>query len=243
MEKVKEEVKATEVTETRKKAPTTKAAKKEAAPKLTQEDIILQLQAQLLETQKQLMAISQSVAMGANQPQVIIQKEQTSGARKIKCINMMENELNVSTKPDGKGVVYTFPGFRSSWNIKFDELSDIVAAYPNTMQKGILYIADKQAVEELSLSDYYEDILKPEVVEELVYLREDGDVELFISMESNLQAQTAVKIAKLINNGEKMDYNKLRRIKDAIGIDLEEVAKELKLTDPDVSKEEKQKLI
>ena len=43
-----------------------------------------------------------------------------------------------------------------------------------------------------------------------------------------MQESTAVEIAKLMNANERMDYNYLREIKEKTGLDIEEIAKELK---------------
>ena len=112
--------------------------------------------------------------------------------------------------------------------IKYDDLSDIVSSYPYTMENGIIYICDRDVVEALGLSDEYEHLYTKEIMDRVVYLREQSDVDIFIGMEKHMQESTAVEIAKLMNLNERMDYNYLREIKEKTGIDIEQIAKDLK---------------
>lgn len=175
--------------------------------------------------------------------QIIIQKETTMNGKKVKCINITNNEINVSTDRDGAGKTFTFKQFGDYKMIKFDDLSDIVSSYPYTMGHGLVYISDKEVVEELGLSDEYLTIYTPEMIGELVYLRRNGDVDLLLGMEENLLKSTVKTIANLFNANERFDYNDLKKIKDKSGYDIEELAKELKLADLSVEREEKEKLI
>ena len=120
----------------------------------------------------------------------------------------------------------------------FDDIADIVASYPNTMEGGLCYICDPKAVEALGLSEEYKNIYNKEIMDRIVWLREESDVDLFIGMDKNLQESTSIEIAKLINSNERMDYNYLRRIKDECGIDIEGIAKELKELDKKANEED-----
>ena len=183
-------------------------------------EMLKQMQEQMAQLQAQVEASKSNV--------VIAQPEKTLNGKKVKCINMMNNPLNVSTEPDGQGRVFSFDKYGDSRLIKFDDLADIVASYPNTIEKGLLLIANKEAVAELGLEDDYGDIITKDAMDELVYLRRASDVDLFICMSPELQKSTATKIAELLNANESMDFNYLRKIKDVTGFDIEEIAKELK---------------
>lgn len=153
------------------------------------------------------------------------QKENSLVGKKIKCINLMHNPLNVSTEPLGRGKVFEFQKYGDTKLIKFDELSDIVASYPNTMEQGLLYIANPEAVEELGLSDEYVDVVPKELLDTLVYLRRDMDVDVFVSLPRTMQDSIAVEIARLINVNETIDLNRLKKIKDETGIDIDAISK------------------
>ncbi len=173
--------------------------------------------------------MAQLQAQIASPTQVVVaQADKGLSGKKIKCINMMNNPLNVSTEPNGQGRVFSFDKYGDVRLIKFDDLADIVANYPNTIEKGLMLIANKEAVAELGLEDDYGDVLTKDVMDELVYLRRESDVDLFICMSAELQKSTATRIAELLNANESMDFNYLRKIKDVTGFDIEEIAKELK---------------
>ena len=175
----------------------------------------------LLKLQSQLNDVTMKLASGV----IPTAKETTLTGKKIRCINLMRNPLNVTTEPLGRGKAFEFSKYGDSKLIKFDELSDIVSAYPNTMEQGLLYIANPLAVEELGLSEEYENIHTKEMLDELIYLRRDMDVDIFVSMPKALQKSTATEIARLINANESIDWNRLKKIKDETNIDIDEIAK------------------
>jgi hypothetical protein len=57
-------------------------------------------------------------------------------------------------------------------------------------------------------------------MDEIVYLREDKDVDLLIGMDKALLESTIVEIARLYHAGEAMEPNKLARIKKELGYDI-----------------------
>lgn len=197
----------------------------ELEQKNDQSELIKQLMAQI-EAQNKAMAEMQA-KMNA-QPTVVVQKDNGMGAKKVKCINLMHNIVNVSTEPEGQGRLYMFEKYGDYKMIKYDDLSDIVSSYPYTMENGLIYICDRDVVESLGLSDEYEHLYTKEIMDRVVYLREQSDVDIFIGMEKHMQESTAVEIAKLMNANERMDYNYLREIKEKTGIDIEQIAKDLK---------------
>ena len=193
-----------------------------------QNEIIKQLMEQIAEQNKKMEELQSKINENDN----------NFGIKKIKCINLMHNPLNISTEPNGMGRVYSFKKYGDSRMIKFDDIADIVASYPNTMEGGLCYICDPNAVEALGLSEEYKNIYNKEIMDRIVWLREESDVDLFIGMDKNLQESTSIEIAKLINSNERMDYNYLRRIKDECGIDIEGIAKELKELDKKANEED-----
>lgn len=192
-----------------------------------QDELIKQLMAQIEEQNKKMAEMQSQIN---NQPQTTIIQQSNNGlsGKKVKVVNLMHNPLNISTEPNGMGRVYTFRDYGDSRLIKFDDLADIVAAYPYTMEHGLAYICDKEVVEELGLSDEYAKLFDKERMDKVVWLREESDLDLFLGMDINLQESAAKRIAELINANERMDYNYLRTIKEKTGIDIEEIAKELK---------------
>ena len=195
----------------------------------SQDELIKKLMAQL-EEQNAKMAEMQKQIENNNQPQTVVVNNENNSIRgkKVKVVNLMQNPLNISTEQNGNGRVYSFKNYGDSRLIKFDDLADIVASYPYTMEHGLAYICDKEVVEELGLTDDYAKLFDKERMDKVVKLREESDLDLFLGMDINLQESAARRIAELINANERMDYNYLRTIKEKTGIDIEAIAKELK---------------
>lgn len=196
----------------------------EKTNEVDQSDLIQKLMAQI-DAQNKAMAELQAKV---NQQPIIVQQDSGFSGKKIKCINLMYNPVNISTEPNGQGRVYTFEKYGESRMIKFDELSDIVASYPYTMENGLIYICNPEVVEIFGLSDDYAKLYTKDVIDKITYLREEEDLEMFLGMEKHMQESIAVEIAKLLNSNERMDYNYLRRIKEECNLDIELIAKELK---------------
>ena len=193
----------------------------------SQDELIKKLMAQL-EEQNAKMAEMQKQIENKSQTVVVNNDNNSIRGKKVKVINLMQNPLNLSTEPNGMGRVFTFNKYGDSKLIKFDDLADIVSAYPYTMENGLAYICDREVVEELGLADEYTKLFNKEKMDKVVWLRDESDLDLFLGMDINLQESAARRIAELINANEKMDYNYLRTIKEKTGIDIEEIARELK---------------
>ena len=206
-----------------------------------QDELIKKLMLQIEEQNKKMAEMQEQIK---NQPQVpttIIQQTNNGlSGKKVKVVNLMHNTLNIATEPRGMGRVYTFKEYGDSRLIKYDDLADIVAAYPRTMEGGFAYICDKEVVEALGLADDYQKLFDKETMDKVMKLREESDLELFLGMDIKLQESTAKKIAERINANERVDYNYIRIIKEKTGIDIEAIANDLKDFGKKPEKEDKE---
>ena len=182
-------------------------------------NLIESMQAQMKEMQDKI---------STAQPIVVNTVSENNGRRKVRVMSLMYNPVNVSTEPYGTGKVFEFSNFGEVRPISFDDLYDIVASYPNTMKNGMLYICDKDIVKELGMEDEYENIYDKDMIDRIKYLRTDADADLFIGMSKSMRESVARESAELMNKNEKMDLNILRKIKDNTGIDIEDIAKNIK---------------
>lgn len=223
----------TKTTSTRGRKPKTKveetAKVEDSSTADIQSELIQKLMAQI-EEQNKAMAELQAKVNNAQQT-VIVAQNDTMRGKKIKCINLMHCAVNISTEPYGQGRVFTFNKYGDYKMIKFDDLSDIVSAYPYTMENGLIYICDKTAVEELGLSDEYNKLYTKEIMDKIVFLREQTDVDMFLGMEKNMQESTAMEIARKIYANERIDRNFIFDIKEKTGIDIDQLVEELKDND------------
>jgi hypothetical protein len=221
---------------TTKKTTTRKTTAKKAEPKKTTEVVeeVKEVKADandaLKEQNEQLLAMiaqmqSQIIALQSNNAQP---KEQSGlsalNGKQIKLVSLMKCPINISTEPDGQGTVKTFEKYGDTRMVKFDVLSDMVASYKNTFEKGLIYIADKTAVDELGLTDEYDKICDKKVLDEISDLMTDSAVELFCNIDEALQESVATDIARNMTNGQKYDLNKIRDIKERTKFDIEKMA-------------------
>lgn len=110
------------------------------------------LQKMLVSMQEQITAL---MKQGTSAPQVQVIKDVGSSGKKVKVMSLIHNPINVSTDVNGGGRVKSFDKYGDVRTIKFDDLSDMVSAYPNTFNKGYLYIMDNDVINELGLTDEY----------------------------------------------------------------------------------------
>jgi len=193
-----------------------------------QDEVIAKLMAQIEEQNKKMAELQSQINKQPQSTTIIQQTNNGLSGKKIKVVNLMHNPLNLSTEPNGMGRVFTFREYGDSRLIKYDDLADIVAAYPNTMEGGLAYICDKEVVESLGLAEEYEKLFDKTTMDKVVKLREESDLELFLGMNKDLQESTARKIAERLNANERVDYNYINIIKEKTGIDIEAIAESLK---------------
>lgn len=231
-ETIVDDILATEKPTTKKEKATTKAEKTEkvAEPKTVdaEKEDLKEQNKQMAEMLKQMQAQIEQLKAESNKVQVI----QTVGSsgKKVKVINLAHCPVSVSTEGDGQGIVKTFNKYGDVLTIKFDVLSDMVANYQNTFSRGYLRILDKDVVDELSLTDEYEELYTKEMIDEIINLQTDGAVDLFINMDDTLRETTARTIAMNLKNGQVYDFNRLHRIEKETGINIEKLSENENLT-------------
>ena len=232
-ETIVDDILATEKPTTKKEKVTTKTEKTEKVEKTTktvdaEKEDLKEQNKQMAEMLKQMQAQIEQLKAESNKVQVI----QTVGSsgKKVKVINLAHCPVSVSTEGDGQGIVKTFNKYGDVLTIKFDVLSDMVANYQNTFSRGYLRILDKDVVDELSLTDEYEELYTKEMIDEIINLQTDGAVDLFINMDDTLRETTARTIAMNLKNGQVYDFNRLHRIEKETGINIEKLSENENLT-------------
>lgn len=210
------------------------AEKKATAKAPTKQDI----QKELKETKDALKdamdLIAQMKEQMKQQPQVtVVNTTEKRPNAKLKCINLYHGHLNVSTRPDGRGRVYEFKEYGQVQYIKYDDMLDIISSYPNTMASGLLYIADKDFCDEQNVYEDMDKVYTKEMLDKIVYLREDMDVELLKGMSKPMLESTIMEIARLYNANEAMEPNKLAEIKRDLGYDIIKIAEDIRVDSPE----------
>ncbi len=210
------------------KKTTTKPKTEEAVVEEVKTDdsakMIEQLMAQIAEQNK---LIAEMQKASQNQTVTVEHTESKLGAKKIKCINAYNGMLNIATEPYGQGRAFQFEKLGDTRLIRFDDLADCVASYPNTFEKGYVLIADKQAVEALGLTEDYEALSDLKELKEIVRMNKQEHFDLFTGLDETMQKSYARNIAERINQKEAVDYNLLSKIKDECNIDIIKIADDL----------------
>lgn len=165
------------------------------------------------------------------QPQVTV-VQQSDGRRsnsKIKCMSLSHEPVNIATLPLGQGRVFEFKEYGQTIYIKYDDMLDVISAYPNTIGSGLIYIADKEFCEEQGVYDDINQIYTKDLLDKIVRLRDDVDVELLGGMSKPLLESTVRRIAELYNANERYEANKLDTIKRDLGYDIVQIAEDIKV--------------
>ena len=149
---------------------------------------------------------------------------------KVKVISLLENQLNLSTQPNGTGKIYTFSKLGDSKIIRMQDLEEIlsIVQYREQAEKGYYYICNADVVEEFGLTEEYEKIMNDKVLAEVETLKSDNAVDIFVGLNKTVQGSLARKMAENIASGARLDRNKLEDIRLATDIDIEKMADEFK---------------
>ena len=210
------------------------AEKKTTAKAPTKQDIQKELDETKTALKDAMDLIAQMKEQMAQQPQVtVVNATERRPNAKLKCINLYHGHLNVSTRPNGRGRVYEFKEYGQVQYIKYDDMLDIISSYPNTMASGLLYIADKDFCEEQNVYEDIDKVYTKEMLDKIVYLRDDMDVELLKGMSAPMLESTVMEIARLYNANEAMEPNKLAEIKRDLGYDIIKIAEDIRVDSPE----------
>ena len=149
---------------------------------------------------------------------------------KVKVISLLENQLNLSTQPNGSGKIYTFSKLGDSKVIRMQDLEDIlsIVQYREQAEKGYFYICNADVVEEFGLTEEYENIVNDKILADVETLKSDNAVDVFIGLSKTVQNSLARKMAESIADGARLDRNKLEDIRLATDVDIEKMANEFK---------------
>lgn len=157
-----------------------------------------------------------------------VPQSKTYDSRYIKVYNMLNNKLNISTEKDGKGRVYTFHTFGHSNLILNDDLVDIVRNQYSAATEGKFFIADKEFVDTLGLTRFYEKIISPEELLRVIETKKSKEaVDIFKSVTPS-QQQTIIDLLVLRVKDNKYDADVVDKISRESGIKIIAKAEEAK---------------
>lgn len=190
---------------------------------LQKDEEINQMKIMMMQMQQQIMMLSQQ-----NQPVQQAQGEEyVSIYKSIPVMSMYDGMLNISTKPNGRGKIYTFNRFGEVRNIVYNDLRDVIASHFNFAKDGMFYIMDDKVVEENGLTDYYKDILTKNQLEQVMEQDKNLILDTFPKINKSQQEVIVDILTRKIAMNEDVDLNKVAVISESIGKDIREMAKDL----------------
>lgn len=186
----------------------------------TLENSVKDVEKQMEEMRKMMEALS--VASTSNTFET--KKNKIDADEEIAVISLTPNVVYLTTEGMGRGDVFEFDGYGDILDITMGELKTLVSHNKSFFQQGVIFIQNEDAVKQLRLKKYYENILSDEVLSSLLNQRSSKVVEIY-KMASNAQQDNIVKmICEKKYKNEDIDANILKEIGDLCGknlIDLE----------------------
>lgn len=148
--------------------------------------------------------------------------------KRVKCVNTINSILQVSTRSDGTGRLYTFRNYGESLLIRLDELTDIYATCPEIIRNGYLYICDRDAIELLGLEDIYDNLYNSNEINKIVELSDELSIDKIKATNKSLRDEILGMIIKNIAKGKVYDLNKIGELNKTFDIDINKLASEYK---------------
>ena len=128
----------------------------------------------------------------------------------------------------GSGREYNFKGFGVSIEIPYADLANIVQKHFKFFEKGYLYVNDARFTKTNGLDQITSKILTKEQIEVIIYGDNQSSLALFekgTTSQKNIIASMLIK--ELVENKD-IDMNKIKKISDFVGFDLNQRAEEFK---------------
>jgi len=148
----------------------------------------------------------------------------------VKVMSLVNNPLNLGTRPHGKGKMFRFENFGDIKSLFYSELLEVIENHPNFFQAGYFFILDNRVIEENNWHETYAKILSKEQMES-IYSNSDGAISLFKTSNAKQQSVIVDYFIDRIIMGKPVDRNLIADISEISGVDILERAKGS--TDPD----------
>lgn len=187
---------------------------------------IEQLERQLAEMKSMLESLSAKPKRQTRQPREKVEKklETLSPNTYVKVMSLVNNPLNLGTRPHGKGKMFRFENFGDIKSMFYSELLEVIENHPNFFQAGYFFILDNRVIEENNWHETYSKILSKEQMES-VYNNVDGAINLFKTSNAKQQSVIVEYFIDRIIMGKPVDRNLIAEISEISGVDILERAK------------------
>lgn len=145
----------------------------------------------------------------------------------VKVMNLLNNPLNLSTRPRGKGKTFRLENFGDIKSMFYSELLEVIENHPNFFSAGYFYILDPRVIEENNYVEVYEKILTKDKMEQ-IFSNSTGALEMFSSANKKQQNVIIEYFVEKIQKNEPVDFNLIAGMSRTSGIDIMKRAEETK---------------
>lgn len=146
-------------------------------------------------------------------------KEQLSPNTYIKTMSLVNNVLNLSTKPHGRGKTFRFENFGDIKSLFYSELLEVIENHPNFFRAGYFYILDSRVIEENNYHELYQKILSKTQMEE-IFKNSANALALFTGANEKQQSVIIDDFVDKIVAGLPVDMNLVSNISKIAKIDI-----------------------
>lgn len=145
----------------------------------------------------------------------------TNGERDINFISLCNHILNLSTEPNGGGVVYTFYSFGEEQPIPYSDARKIIKNNKSFIRGGKCYITDDEIIKAEHLTTDYKKILNKDELLELLFADRNKFKNIFDAM-TDMQKDIFkdVVVDKLSEDKSSVDMNIVQYINESLDIDI-----------------------
>lgn len=141
--------------------------------------------------------------------------------RDVVFISLCNHTLNLSTEPNGGGVIYTFTEFGEEQSIPYSEARKIIKNNKSFIKGGKCYIADDEIVKAEHLTNDYKKILSKDALLELLSTERTKFHSIFDAMTmTQKEIFRDVVIERLMKDKHSVDMNIVQYINDSLKINI-----------------------
>jgi hypothetical protein len=144
--------------------------------------------------------------------------------KRIAVVSLIDGILILTAGTYDKGKFYRFTHWGQVIFINYHDLVEILHYNYSFASKGLFFICDPQVILNHGLQDIYQKILSKEQIENLLTMP-DKEAKLLFQNTTDEQRENIVSIIiNKINNGENVDYNKVKMFSEIYGQNIEDLA-------------------
>jgi hypothetical protein len=145
----------------------------------------------------------------------------------VNVMSLVNNPLNLSTKPRGQGKNFRFETFGTVKRMFYSELLDVIENHPNFFEKGYFYVLDNQVIEMNNYVDLYKKLLTKEMMESIINNTPNA-ISLFEGAAESQRSIIVEFFVSKIVDGQAVDFNLIANINRIASIDIQKMANDRK---------------